>query len=932
MKKLLTLFILGFVFIINVNKSYAAYKVMIPKTVNAVISSHIYNRGGFPATEHEKEKDGEIINEVKLPNGEIKDDGLLYQEKLSKPFTGIANYYSDNNEYLGKYTFKAGIKNGPYTEYYDNNGTLYKIEGQYINGKKEGMFFISDTDGFLTETGIYIDNNKADYFVKYNKDESIEEIHNPENLNISGEYKTTHLNGQLKKQGKFLNGKREGKFYHYDYDKRLISFVEYKNNIKDGPYSIDNRDDCFVEEGVYINNSKEGNASINEYSHDIDILIKFQYKNNMKNGEFSKFFFGKIWEKGTYVNDVMEGPYQVFLDGKLSETGTYVNDQKEGPYKELSNGKFVDAGVHERLYYDKLEDEEYDEYNDYEKYEREKLENEQIEKEKMAQEIQEKNKAKGIPDNAQERATYYTNGALESKGIYNGYSYIGEYFKYYDNGNLKEHSIRDMNDGTKIVGNSIEYNNDNSIRKSIIYTKSKTNQFRVDKSPNLNKIYITSGQYSSKQLSPFIYSLTKIFDSEIFITIQDHLILIMIIPFLIIMLILNHYRKKWADKFLKSAINNDSNLVCDKLRFNLFEQFYPNNYSMIEIISNDKKESFQISDDKIQDFFTNTINQINNIYLNNIVPKEQSNNISQIKKHISDSINNGNIDEIISYCINLNNLSLINKINILYIKLFILLSLVYFLKIIGIFTSIRFLVISLAFFIVMISILMVPIKKFFKNKYYFNNLYQSFYNSVILENTGLHVNSQNIIVKDSNNFTGSIHLRTKEETYNKEFLYKNGVLDGNQTMYNKDSIKIFSTFYKTGINIGPFNAYELDRKSPIYLITKDKNNYSIKINNFSFTESELISYVRSNQIEINSHNNKVYLGKDKIEILNTLFEKFNLNFSNIIIIKNYLDKKYRSLIAPIIITCTIAGITIFYLKTGLNTPMPEATIYYWSEF
>lgn len=125
------------------------------------------------------------------------------------------------------------------------------------------------------------------------------------------------------------------------------------------------------------------------------------------------------------------------------------------------------------------------------------------------------------------------------------------------------------------------------------------------------------------------------------------------------------------------------------------------------------------------------------------------------------------------------------------------------------------------------------------------------------------------MLQDQEYFSGNISLFPENKICNKELAPKDGLLDGKQTVSNNNQMENFSTLYKNGINVGVFEAYKFDRESPIYSITPNKYNYILKINNYSFRENELITYINSN----------------KIDILNNLFSKFEMNFSISLLLK-----------------------------------------------
>ncbi len=139
-------------------------------------------------------------------------DGLFYKKYTELPFTG-----KTTGQFQG--TYKNGILNGPYTEFYES-GKL-KLKGIYKNGKKEGFWFL------------YYYSVKPKKLPNDNDVETkvCEKVFY-ENNELNGPFSKSYDNDFIFEEGNYLNGKLDGIIKTYDevYNKK----TKYKNGLKDG--------------------------------------------------------------------------------------------------------------------------------------------------------------------------------------------------------------------------------------------------------------------------------------------------------------------------------------------------------------------------------------------------------------------------------------------------------------------------------------------------------------------------------------------------------------------------------------------------------------------------------------------------------------------------------------------------------------------------
>ena len=79
--------------------------------------------------------------------------GGAYEINSDKPFTGIRVRHHDNGQIESKWTYKNGIKNGPFVRYFENGGIYCKKN--YKNGESHGEYLAYWKNGQLYERRIY---------------------------------------------------------------------------------------------------------------------------------------------------------------------------------------------------------------------------------------------------------------------------------------------------------------------------------------------------------------------------------------------------------------------------------------------------------------------------------------------------------------------------------------------------------------------------------------------------------------------------------------------------------------------------------------------------------------------------------------------------------------------------------------------------------
>ena len=164
---------------------------------------------------------------------------------------------------------------GPIKTYYDNTFILLR-EGNYIDGKKEGLWQNYYKDGRLASEGNYIDGKK----------EGLWEFYHDNGIKIQ----------ILKSKGNYIDGKQEGlwEFYH---DNSEVQILKSKGN--------------------YIDGKREGLWELYRYQTFIKLNSGFPFR---------------VLEssKGNYIDGKQEGLWELYHDGILNSKGNYIDGKQEG--------------------------------------------------------------------------------------------------------------------------------------------------------------------------------------------------------------------------------------------------------------------------------------------------------------------------------------------------------------------------------------------------------------------------------------------------------------------------------------------------------------------------------------------------------------------------------------------------------------------------
>jgi len=301
---------------------------------------------------------GKVESEVNYKNGEQDGAEVFYDSegnvRSSATYstgkeTGSKKQLitSNTGDYELSANYRGGKYDGAYSEIFTNGNT--KVKGNYINGKKDGTWEFGKKDGSKIRTEVYANDDKIKETIYYN-DGSVEVIRELKNgkkngwertynfregtlkseiyyrdgevsLNTAANDGASGKNAGLAKQTKQItsnygiyiqsfyqnNGKYEGEYAEQwaEGDKAMKTKGQYENGKKTGLWMYCNTSGQKEREETFANDKLEGKQTF--YDRSGKISKYYNYKNDVKDGEYAIYSNAVLSEKGTYVNDRVEG-------------------------------------------------------------------------------------------------------------------------------------------------------------------------------------------------------------------------------------------------------------------------------------------------------------------------------------------------------------------------------------------------------------------------------------------------------------------------------------------------------------------------------------------------------------------------------------------------------------------------------------------------
>lgn len=189
-----------------------------------------------------------------------------------------------------------GKRHGHWKEYFENSPSNLKFEGNFVHGKKSGLFKFYQ-EGLKQPVAI------MDF--------------DPSSQRAKARYLTQK--GRTISEGEIINEKRNGlwTYYHKNSDKVMMT-ENYKDGKLHGKKEVFYDNGEVAEEATYVNGELHGSRKL--YSVKGVVLEDLTYRHGELHGP-ARFYNGKgeLMSEGNYRNNKHHGTWKYYENGKLKE-------------------------------------------------------------------------------------------------------------------------------------------------------------------------------------------------------------------------------------------------------------------------------------------------------------------------------------------------------------------------------------------------------------------------------------------------------------------------------------------------------------------------------------------------------------------------------------------------------------------------------------
>lgn len=287
---------------------------------------------------------------------------------IQKNPDGIWERKNQKGIVVARGNYLNGKKEGLWLQF-SEDGLFLKEVKNYLGGVPNGRCLRYENEGVITEKGSYREGKRngtwytfsnygnPEYIFEYNKGELVrypyrvddfkKELGQPQPgkdyTGPKGEYSTSYYDSVY-----YKSGLAEGIYVKY-----VNGILQKKNNYKSGEeqgmrYEY-NDDGLLTSEISYLNHQKHG---VYRFYEDGTLRDEGSYKNDKREGIWKRYSVSKfcLLEEETWSNDERTGAFkEYFEDGKLKREGTFNNGEYDGAYKEyFDNGKLSEEGFYKK--------------------------------------------------------------------------------------------------------------------------------------------------------------------------------------------------------------------------------------------------------------------------------------------------------------------------------------------------------------------------------------------------------------------------------------------------------------------------------------------------------------------------------------------------------------------------------------------------------
>jgi antitoxin component YwqK of YwqJK toxin-antitoxin module len=183
----------------------------------------------------------------------LEDKGLFYYPRDAEyPFTGAVTGGLERGLFIN------GMREGPWSSFYENGQLRSKGKKNYGDGERQGFWVEFYENGQLWLEGEYKNGKRHGDWLEFHENGEIWFKGKYKNGKEEGPWLGYWKNGQLRAKGKYKNGKEEGPWLGYWENGQLRAKGKYRNGKEEGLWFYYNRQGAEDENfsGTYRNGAK----------------------------------------------------------------------------------------------------------------------------------------------------------------------------------------------------------------------------------------------------------------------------------------------------------------------------------------------------------------------------------------------------------------------------------------------------------------------------------------------------------------------------------------------------------------------------------------------------------------------------------------------------------------------------------------------------
>ena len=248
---------------------------------------------------------------------------------------GVVNTFYSFGAIKESYTFKNGLRDGPFFENLASGQT--SISGAFLAGEKQGDWIFYFSDGSIEKRQGFKQDSLHGAYLVYFPNGSIRTEGNYVNGEKDGMWIWGKADGAIEMKGSFKNNQQHSDWEYY-FDSGELSYkAKYNLGKREGEWSYFYKDGTPFRIGNYKNDLKQGEWQT--WYEDGTLLMKGSYNQGKEVGEWKNFWpNGRLKNKSFYRHGELNGAWYSFSpEGKLLLFGRYKKDHKKGKWTEFYN-------------------------------------------------------------------------------------------------------------------------------------------------------------------------------------------------------------------------------------------------------------------------------------------------------------------------------------------------------------------------------------------------------------------------------------------------------------------------------------------------------------------------------------------------------------------------------------------------------------------